>query len=128
MGPTGLEHHASFLFRSPGLMARLGDRRYALYMVGGPGMASGVLLPMDRDDRWVYAAMGPQPVLDGLLASPDAAIGAIRAAAGIPDLEVELLASMPLEFAAQLAPRGASGARSSPATPPTGCRRSAAGA
>ena len=104
VGPTGLEHHASFLFRSPGLMERLGDRRFALYMVGGPGMASGVLLPMDRDDRWLYAAMGPQPVLAGLLASPDAAIGAIRAAAGVPDLEVELLASMPLEFAAQLAP------------------------
>jgi putative polyketide hydroxylase len=104
VGPTGLEHHASFLFRSPGLMARLGDRRFALYMVGGPGMASGVMLPMDRDDRWVYAAMGPQPVLEGLLASPDEAIGAIRAAAGIPDLEVDLLASMPLEFAAQLAP------------------------
>ena len=104
VGPTGLEHHASFLFRSPGFMARLGDRRYALYMVGGPGLPSGVLLPMDPDDRWVYAAMGPQPVLEGLLASPDAAIGAIRAAAGLPDLEVELLASMPLEFAAQLAP------------------------
>jgi putative polyketide hydroxylase len=104
VGPTGLEHHASFLFRSPGLLARLGDRRYALYMVGGPGMASGVLLPMDRDDRWVYAAMGPQPVLARLLGSSEAAIGAIRAAAGVPDLKVELLASMPLEFAAQLAP------------------------
>ena len=104
VGPTGLEHHASFLFRSPGLLARLGDRRYGLYMVGGPGMASGVLLPMDPDDRWVYAAMGPQPVLGEPAREPDAAIGAIRAAAGVPDLEVELLASMPLEFAAQLAP------------------------
>ena len=104
VGPTGLEHHASFLFRSPGLLARLGDRRFALYMVGGPGLPSGVLLPMDPDDRWVYAAMGSQPVLQGLLASPEAAVGAIRAVAGVPDLEVELLASMPLEFAAQLAP------------------------
>jgi putative polyketide hydroxylase len=109
VGPTGLEHHASFLFRSPGLLARLGERRYGLYMVGGPGMPSGVLLPMDRDDRWVYAAMGPQPVLASLLASRDAAIGAIRAAAGVRDLEVDLLASMPLEFAAQLAPTWRSG-------------------
>ena len=104
VGPTGLEHHASFLFRSRGLLARLGDRRYGLYGVGGPGLPSGVIVPMDADDRWVYAAMGPQPVLASLLASPDAAIGAIRAAAGVPDMEVELLASMPLEFAAQLAP------------------------
>jgi putative polyketide hydroxylase len=104
VGPTGLEHHASFLFRSPGLLARLGERRFGLYMVGGPAMASGVLLPMDRDDRWVYAAMGPQPVLASLLASPEAAVGAIRAAVGVPGLEVELLVSMPLEFAAQLAP------------------------
>src|SRR5215211_4658615 len=105
VGPTGLEHHASFLFRSPGLLERLGDRRYALYMVGGPGMASGVLLPMDPGDRWVYAAMGPRPVLDALLGSETAAIDAIRAVAGVPDLPVELLASMPLEFVAQLAPR-----------------------
>ncbi len=36
---------------------------------------------------------------------------AIRAAAGVPDLDVEVLASMPLEFAAQLATRWREGSR-----------------
>jgi 2-polyprenyl-6-methoxyphenol hydroxylase-like FAD-dependent oxidoreductase len=104
VGPTGLEQHASFLFRAPGLLASLGERRFGLYMVGGPGMPSGVVLPMDAHDRWVYAAFAPPPVLDQLLADEAAAIATIRGVIGVPAQQVELLASMPLEFAAQLAP------------------------
>jgi 2-polyprenyl-6-methoxyphenol hydroxylase-like FAD-dependent oxidoreductase len=104
VGPTGLEQHASFLFRAPGLLASLGERRFGLYMVGGPGMPSGVVLPMDADDRWVYAAFGPPPMLEHLLADEAAAVATIGAVIGVVDQPVELLASMPLEFAAQLAP------------------------
>ena len=71
---------------------------------------------------------GPEEVA-AVVADPELAKAAIRAAAGVPDLDVDMLASMPLEFGAQLATRWRDGLGvPRRATPPTGCRRSAAGA
>ena len=104
VGPTGLEHYASILFRAD-LWSIAGEPRFGLYMVGGPGGPPAIIAPMGPDDRFVLGAPGSPEQVAAMVADPELAIAAIRAAAGVPDLEVEVLASMPLEFGAQLATR-----------------------
>ncbi len=104
VGPTGLEHYASILFRAD-LWSIAGEPRFGLYMVGGPGGPPSIIAPMGPDDRFVLGAPGSPEQVAAMVADPELAIAAIRAAAGVPDLEVEVLASMPLEFGAQLATR-----------------------
>jgi 2-polyprenyl-6-methoxyphenol hydroxylase-like FAD-dependent oxidoreductase len=103
-GPTGLEHYASILFRAD-LWPVAGEPRFGLYMVGGTSGPPSIIAPMGPDDRFVLGAPGSPEQVAAMVADRALAIAAIRAAAGVPDLEVEILASMPLEFGAQLAAR-----------------------
>ncbi len=104
VGPTGLEHYASILFRAD-VWSIVGEPRFGLYMVGGQSGPPAIVAPMGPDDRFVLGAPGSPEQVAAMVANPELAIAAIRAAAGVPDLEVEILASMPLEFGAQLATR-----------------------
>ncbi len=108
IGPAEIERYASVLFRAP-LWAHAGQPRYGLYMVGEPGRRPAILAPMGPDDRWVLGWPGTPERVDELVADDELARAAIRAAAGIPDLDVEVLASMPLVFGAQLATRWRAG-------------------
>ena len=74
-------------------------------MVGGPGVRPAIVASMGPDDRFVFGAPGSPDEVAAMVADPELARAAIRAAAGVPDLDVEVLASMPLEFGAQVATR-----------------------
>ena len=104
IGPAGFEHYASILFRA-NLWPVVGEPRYGLYMLGGPGVRPAIVAPMGPDDRFVFGQPGSPDEVAAMVADPELAKAAIRTAAGVPDLEVDVLASMPLEFGAQLATR-----------------------
>jgi 2-polyprenyl-6-methoxyphenol hydroxylase-like FAD-dependent oxidoreductase len=104
IGPTDLEHEASILFRAD-LWSIVGEARYGLYLVGGQHGPPTIVAPMGPDDRFVLGASGSPEQVAAMVADPALAVAAIRTVAGVPDLEVEILASMPLEFGAQLATR-----------------------
>jgi 2-polyprenyl-6-methoxyphenol hydroxylase-like FAD-dependent oxidoreductase len=101
-GPDHLEEFVSTLFRAP-LRAQL-PAVHGLNMIPGPqGLA--VMLPTSNDDRWVFAqAWDPltQRVEDF---SHEQVTASIRAAAGVPDLPVEILSVGAFSFAAQVADR-----------------------
>ena len=107
VGPSDLEHHASILFRAD-LWSVLGERRHGLYGVGAPS-APSVFAPMGPDDRWVLAKQMPLAAAEALASDPACAVALVREAAGLPDLDVEILFVMPLTFAAQVAMRWRAG-------------------
>jgi putative polyketide hydroxylase len=101
-GPTDLGDYATVLFRAD-LWSLLGEERFGLYQLEGP--VRGVLVPTGSDDRWVLGMQwdpGSESFADY---TPERCIALIRAATGVPDLKVELLATMPIEFVAQAADR-----------------------
>ena len=104
IGADQIEHHASVLFRAD-LWPRLGEPRYGLYMVGGQDGPPAIFAPMGPDDRWVFAMPGSRESIAALVGDAELARAAIQAAAGVPDLDVSILASMRLDFGAQLATR-----------------------
>jgi putative polyketide hydroxylase len=102
VGPADLEHYATVLFRAD-LWSLLGERRHGLYAVG-PDRRT-VMAPMGPDDRWLLAMPAPLADVEAIAADPARGMALVREAAGVPDLEMSILASMPLAFAAQLATR-----------------------
>jgi 2-polyprenyl-6-methoxyphenol hydroxylase-like FAD-dependent oxidoreductase len=101
-GPSDLGDYATVLFRAD-LWSRLGEERFGLYQLEGP--VPGVLVPTGRDDRWVLG-MPWDPRSESFADyTPERCIALIRAATGVPDLGVEVLALMPIEFVAQAADR-----------------------
>lgn len=104
IGPGAFEHYASILFRAD-LWSIVGQPRYGLYMRGGEGVRPAIVAPMGPDDRFVFGWPGSPDEVAAMVADPAKAVAQIRSAAGVPNLEVEVLASMPLEFGAQLATR-----------------------
>ena len=101
-GPTDLGDYATVLFRAD-LWSLLGEERYGLYQLNGP--VPGVLVPTGRDDRWVLGMQWDPRSESFADYTPERCIELIRAATGVPDLEVEVIARMPIEFVAQAADR-----------------------
>ncbi len=101
-GADGLGEYLSILFRAD-LWSRLPGDRFGLYQLDGP--VPGVFVPAGPDDRWVLGVqrLPGQAVADA--PSAEQCIELVRRASGMPDLEVEILASMPLEFVAKAAER-----------------------
>ncbi|HET6989146.1 MAG TPA: FAD-dependent monooxygenase, partial [Kribbella sp.] len=101
-GPDNLGHFVSTLFRAD-LWDTLGERRCGLYRIETP-QAAGVLLPTSSGDRWVYGREW-HPELGEQLAdyTVERCTELIRAATGLPDLELEVLAVQTFDFAAQVA-------------------------
>ena len=105
-GPSDLGDYATIPFRAD-LWSLLGCERYGLYQLDGP--VPGVLVPTGSDDRWVLGMQWDprsESFTDNTL---ERCIELIRAATGVPDLEIEVLARMPIEFVAQAADRVHSG-------------------
>lgn len=99
-GPGHLAEHLSVLFEAP-LAEVVGDRRYGIYFIQHPE-AGGVLVPSARG-RWLYGRAW-QPERERLEDYTDARLTAlIRAAAGVPDLPVRVVAKGAFSFAAQVA-------------------------
>ena len=101
-GPTDLGDYATVLFRAD-LWSRLGEERFGLYQLNGP--VPGVLVPTGRDDRWVLGMQWDPRSESFADYTEERCIALIRAATGVPDLEVEVIARMPIEFVAQAADR-----------------------
>lgn len=99
-GPTDLGDYATVLFRAD-LWSLLGEDRFGLYQLNGP--VPGVLVPTGRDDRWVLGMQWDPSSESFADYTEERCIELIRAATGVPDLEVEVLARMPIEFVAQAA-------------------------
>jgi 2-polyprenyl-6-methoxyphenol hydroxylase-like FAD-dependent oxidoreductase len=101
-GPSDLGDYATVLFRAD-LWSLLGDERYGLYQLNGP--VPGVLVPTGSDDRWVLGMPWDPRTESFADYTVERCIALIRAATGVPDLEIEILATMPIEFVAQAADR-----------------------
>ena len=101
-GADGLGDYLSILFRA-NLWDRLPGDRFGLYRLEGP--VPGVFVPAGPDDRWVFGVqqVPGNPPLDAV--TPAECIELVRRAAGMADLEIEVLASMPLHFVARAAER-----------------------
>jgi 2-polyprenyl-6-methoxyphenol hydroxylase-like FAD-dependent oxidoreductase len=80
----------------------IGDRRYGLYIVEHPE-AGGVLVPVG-DGRWCYGRQWfPERGESAADLTPSRCVELIRAAVGVPDLDVQVMARLPFTMTAELA-------------------------
>jgi putative polyketide hydroxylase len=102
-GPDHLREQLTVLFEAP-LGKVVGDRRYGIYLIRHPE-AGGVLVPNGAGDRWLYGREWA-PERERLEDYSDERLtGLIRAAAGVADLPVRVVATGAFSFAAQVADR-----------------------
>jgi len=102
-GPDHLLEQLTVLLEAP-LSQVVGDRRYGIYFIQHPE-AGGVLVPNGAGDRWLYGREWA-PDRERLEDYTDARLtGLVRAAAGVPDLPVRVVAKGAFSFAAQVADR-----------------------
>jgi putative polyketide hydroxylase len=101
-GPDHLSEHLSILFRA-NLRPLLQGRVYGLYFIQHPE-APGLFVATGANDRWLFA-MEWHPERGEQIEDYDSqrCIHLIRTAAGVPDLDVELLGRQAFTFAAQVA-------------------------
>lgn len=94
-GPAGLSNQLSILFRAD-LDPILRGRRFCLYRIENDTV-TGILRPAGRSGRWLF----------GTPADPDTSrrgcVELVRAAVGVADLEVEVIATGAWEACAQVA-------------------------
>ena len=107
-GPDNLANLVSALFRAD-LRDTVGERPCGLYRIETP-QAAGVLLPTSAGDRWVYGREW-HPELGEQLTdyTVERCTELIRAATGLPGLELSVVAVQAFEFAAQVAERSREG-------------------
>jgi putative polyketide hydroxylase len=102
-GPDHLREQLTVLFEAP-LGKVVGDRRYGIYFIQHPE-AGGVFVPNGAGDRWLHGREW-EPERERLEDYTGARLtGLIRAAAGVPDLPVRVVATGAFSFAAQVADR-----------------------
>ncbi|GJF27398.1 hypothetical protein KNE206_00980 [Kitasatospora sp. NE20-6] len=108
-GPGDLFHNVSITFRAKRLADVVGDRRFiACYLTDPAG--AGALLPVDNQEQWVFHAPWHPENGEALEEFTDErCIAHIRAAAGVPDLEVEITGRAPWHAAQRVAERYSAG-------------------
>ncbi|MFD9129156.1 FAD-dependent oxidoreductase [Kitasatospora sp. NPDC059571] len=104
-GPGDLFHNVSITFRAAGMADVVGDRRFiACYLTDPQG--AGALLPVDNREHWVFHAPWHPERGEALEEFTDErCIAHIRAAAGVPDLAVEITGRAPWHAAQRVAER-----------------------
>ncbi|MBT2518597.1 FAD-dependent monooxygenase [Streptomyces sp. ISL-90] len=102
-GPGELGAYLAVLFRAP-LAEVVGDRRHGLYMLMRQG-PPWVFLPTDRHDRWVFSMTWDPTRETRADYPPERLEELIRAGAGVPDLETEIVWTGDFTFTAQIADR-----------------------
>ncbi|MEW1549712.1 FAD-dependent oxidoreductase [Streptomyces tsukubensis] len=108
-GNGELFHNVSMTFTSRGLAEAVGDRRFIVCYLTSPG-ADGALLPVDNRERWVFHAPWHPEVGEPLEAFTDERCrDHIRAAVGVPGLDVEITGKAPWHAAERVAERYSSG-------------------
>lgn len=99
-GPGTLGAYLAVLFRGP-VADVVGERRHGLYMIERQG-PPWVFLPTDNRDRWVFS-MTWDPTRESLTDYPrERLVELIRAGAGAPDLDPEIIWSGDFTFTAQI--------------------------
>ncbi|WP_329561512.1 FAD-dependent monooxygenase [Kitasatospora sp. NBC_01266] len=108
-GPGDLFHNVSITFRAKKLADAVGDRRFIVCYLTNPAGA-GALLPVDNEQHWVFHAPW-QPDRGEILEdfTDERCVALIRAATGVPDLEVEVTGKAPWHAAERVAERYADG-------------------
>ena len=102
-GPDHLNEQLTVLFEAH-LAEVVGGRRHGIYFIRHPE-AAGVLVPNGAGDRWLYGRQWA-PDRERLADYTDQRLaGLIRAAAGVADLPVQVVAKGTFSFAAQVADR-----------------------
>lgn len=102
-GPGELGAYLAVLFRAP-LADVVGEHRHGLYMLMRQG-PPWVFLPTDRHDRWVFSMTWDPTRETRSDYPPERLVELIRAGAGVPDLETEIVWSGDFTFTAQIADR-----------------------
>ncbi|WP_078901048.1 FAD-dependent oxidoreductase [Actinacidiphila yeochonensis] len=108
-GPGDLFHNVSITFRAKRLADAVGDRRFIVCYLTNPE-SPGALLPVDNAEHWVFHA--PWRPDDGETLddfTDERCARLIRAAAGVPDLEVEVTGKAPWHAAERVAERYGAG-------------------
>jgi len=98
-GPGSVGESMGAQFTAP-LWEVAGEHRYVVY-----ALAAGSLIPSGAGDRWVYAREWDPASERAEDYSAERVGGLIRAAAGVPDLPVELETVRPVTYTAGLADR-----------------------
>ncbi len=94
-GPGELFRNVSVTFRSKMLKDYVGEKKFVVCYVTDP-LGEGALLPVDNEERWViHVPWFPDSgeSLDDF--SDDRCAAHIRAAAGVPDIDVEITGKAP---------------------------------
>nr|WP_240111477.1 FAD-dependent monooxygenase [Streptomyces sp. MUM 203J] len=98
IGQSGLGelfHNVSITFRSKALKEYVGDKKFVVCYVTDP-MGEGALLPVDNEERWVIHTPWNPDSGEVLEDFGNARVEAhIRAAAGVPDIDVEITGKTP---------------------------------
>ncbi|MEE1940173.1 FAD-dependent monooxygenase [Streptomyces sp. TRM 70361] len=102
-GPGELFHNVSVSFRSRALAGIVGDRRFLMCYLTGPG-ADGTLLPVDNRERWVFH-LPWQPERGETLEdfTDSRCADHIRRAVGDPGLDVAVTGRVPWHAAERVA-------------------------
>ncbi|MFJ6215434.1 FAD-dependent oxidoreductase [Streptomyces sp. NPDC092296] len=109
VGPGDLFHNVSITFRAKRMADAVGDRRFIVCYLTDPEGA-GALLPVDNEAEWVFHAPWHPDRGETLEDFTDERCARhIRAAAGIPDMEVEITGRAPWHAAERVAERYGSG-------------------
>lgn len=102
-GNGELFHNVSIVFRSERLADVLGDLRFIVCYLMKPG-ADGALLPVDNETQWVFHAPWHPETGETLEDFTDErCVQQIRAAIGVPDLDVEIGGKAPWHAAERVA-------------------------
>ena len=106
-GPGTLAYYMNIYFRAD-LTEPLGDRRFILCYIAGPNVM-GALLPVNNTDRWLLH-IPFDPIAGGRELFPrERCAELIRAAAGLPDLDLDVVDVLPWEAAGRTADQFRSG-------------------
>lgn len=108
-GKGELFHNVSITFRAKRLAEVVGDRHFIACYLTDPE-ADGALLPVDNNEEWVFHAPWHPEHGEPLEAFTDErCVRHIRAAVGVPDLEVEVTGKAPWHAAERVAQQYAAG-------------------
>ncbi|MEU6235851.1 FAD-dependent monooxygenase [Kitasatospora sp. NPDC047058] len=108
-GKGELFHNVSITFRAKRLAEAVGDRHFIACYLTNPE-ADGALLPVDNHEEWVFHAPWHPEHGEPLEAFTDErCVRHIRAAVGMPDLEVEVTGKAPWHAAERVAERYSGG-------------------
>lgn len=98
-GPGRIGHFLNIQFDAD-LREALGDRRFIMCYIAGAGVRCA-LLPVDNAERWMLHVMcEPEEVPDF---TEERCAEVVRAAAGVPDLDVRIRSALPWESAGRVA-------------------------